>query len=896
MVLLCVAALALLSILGLRIVESDLGEATADRLGLHDVARRADAFNELLVYRDAVIFHRSDLEGLRRRVNTALADVEAHAIRRRNDSAASIGWARVRSDWTRIRRQPNRQSIDRLIDAAHEALLSADDETELSNDRSRSVRVLTGVAYIDAPQLALEIHELSDNLLVVLSQRPLNFAERVRGAALLTLMQTIKQGMDDDLSVAGRSDGQLSDSANHSMRRLDSAVDPFTQRVGRMLFKNVVGDRRSDSNGIRNSEREALNGIDDVVKRSNDEILVILDRVEQRANLNLLLTRLGLVVLWFLVLYGVVRYAENLREQAKQIQEYEAAEKARKDEEERRVNAEIALGVQTQMFRAVFERAPVGIATIDARGDIDRWNPELQRFLGGRKVNLIGDHQEELTELFARHAHLLHFERKFENVNKEELWASVTVSRIYDDGSNIALCTVQDITQKRHAESRLRHEATHDGLTGLANRKKFRAHLGEMLERQKVTRSPFAVLFIDLDLFKYVNDTFGHAAGDYVLNSVAERLRKISREHDLPARFGGDEFALLLATPCELELAERIALEITQSIAEPIFWEGQQVNIGSSIGLIPGPGPYDHAEEMMRNADTAMYAAKTTGRGRYVVFDPAMQDAAHQRAQLSNDLLSALSDPDQIHVLYQPIVSVADNAIMGFEALARWHHPQFGDIGPDDFVKIAEQSGAIRQLGRSVMRKAFLQLTAAGDRLPDLTRLWLSVNISPAELSAPDFVESVASTIRETDFDPSRLYLEITESRVIDSGEQANRILARLREFGIRVSIDDFGAGYSSLRYLNELDLDLIKIDPGFLKRSDGTDSRRAVLRAIVALAAAFDMPVCAEGVETNEHLRLVRTLGIQYAQGRIWGPPMSIAQIEGRFSGNSSLAERDRG
>jgi predicted signal transduction protein with EAL and GGDEF domain len=373
------------------------------------------------------------------------------------------------------------------------------------------------------------------------------------------------------------------------------------------------------------------------------------------------------------------------------------------------------------------------------------------------------------------------------------------------------------------------------------------------------------------------------------LKTVAERLLKLSRPHDVVARFGGDEFAMLMEAPCPAGAGEALADSITTSLADPIFWEDQQVNIGSSIGLIYGPADYQNAEDIMRNADTAMYAAKSAGRGRYIVFDPKMQDAAHQRAQLSNDLQSALGDTEQIHVLYQPILSVKDNAIMGFEALARWRHPQFGDIGPDEFVKVAEQSGAIRQLGRTVMRKAFTQLTQAGSRLPDLSRLWLSVNLSPAELSAPDFVESVAAVIRETDFDPSRLYLEITESRVIDSGDQANRILSRLREFGIRVSIDDFGAGYSSLRYLQELDLDLIKIDKGFLKQPNGTDSREEILRAIIALAAAFSLPVCAEGVETAEQLKLVRAIGFQYAQGRIWGEPLSIEEIEARFTVNAS-------
>jgi diguanylate cyclase (GGDEF)-like protein/PAS domain S-box-containing protein len=555
--------------------------------------------------------------------------------------------------------------------------------------------------------------------------------------------------------------------------------------------------------------------------------------------------------------------------------------------------AEQASVAKTAHLQTILEKVPVGIVTLDVIGSIVYANKWMSNFLQEDhlehgKFNLIGTYKDELLELLnpPYKRNVLSFERSFTLASRKVVWADLTISRMDNAGSRLAVCMARDITERKEAEFRLRHEATHDGLTQLANRKLFRTTLGEMITRSAASGGGFATLFIDLDLFKYVNDTYGHAAGDAVLIVVAKRLSALLGPHDLAARFGGDEFAVLLAPPSDLAKAESTARAIVASLAEPIPWERESINIGSSIGLALGPDDAVNAEELMRNADTAMYAAKKKGRSCYVIFDPEMQREAYHYAQLANDLQVALLDQKQIHLVYQPIVGLKKNEIVGFETLARWNHPVFGEIPAETFIRLAEQSGAMRNLGRFVLREACRQLTALSESIPMLTSVTLSVNISPSELSEPNFVESTVEVLSATDFDPKRLYLEITESSMVLNASQANRIISRLRDFGIRVSIDDFGAGYSSLRYLQELHVDLLKIDRGFLRAGEWKRSGSEILRAIVNLAAGFNLPVVAEGVETSEQLDFVRSIGCDYAQGLLWGKPLSIAGIKTRLSG----------
>ena len=803
-------------------------------------------------------------------------------------------WNSAEQTWKRVKRHPKPDIVDKYIETFYSAIESTANETQVFNDSSRTLRMLVEVGLIDSPRLKKETHHIGTRLRLLLRKHGLTFAQQVQAETELTLMQASQKRLVDNLLLVAHGNKQEENEVALSMKLLDAATTPFYMRVNDVVLMPGNANHHMKALLVAKAEQNSALLLQELAHRCVSQSSEIVEKNYASLAQQRTLARFGFAFLWGVSMTLIWRFYQYIQQGAREIALREVSEQARRGEELRRRNAEIALAAKTQMFKTVFERAPIGIATIDTAGDIIEWNPELSRFLGKQRTNLIGDRKSAFNDLLQFRIPLLTFERSFEGGDGQTLWASLVVSRIHDDGSHIALCMVQDITERRHAEARLRYEAMHDALTGLANRSLFRLVLGEVLMETERNGEAFAVFFIDLDLFKYVNDTFGHAAGDMVLGGVAERLRGLVGANDLIARFGGDEFAVLVAPPCTLQEAEHLAQAITMSIAEPFFWENHQVNIGSSIGLLYGQGSYHLAEDIMRNADTAMYAAKSGGRGRYVVFTPEMQDRAHQRAQLSNDLQSALGDPEQIHLLYIPIVNVKQNVIVGFEALARWKHPVFGDIPPEEFLKIAEQSGAIRRLGRSVMNQAFQQLATLAERVPDLSKLWLSVNISPSELAAPDFVESVAAAIRETDFDPSRLYLEITESRVIESGEQANRILSRLRDFGIRVALDDFGAGYSSLSYLQELDLDLIKIDQGFLLRPDSEDSRRAIFKAIVSLAGAFELPVCAEGVETSDQLRLVRSLGCQYAQGRIWGAPMSLNDIESRFAATGQKTEEN--
>ncbi len=437
-----------------------------------------------------------------------------------------------------------------------------------------------------------------------------------------------------------------------------------------------------------------------------------------------------------------------------------------------------------------------------------------------------------------------------------------------------------DITGKRKAEDQLIYDAFHDGLTGLPNRALFIDHLQISFARKKRYKDyRFAVLFLDLDRFKNVNDSFGHLFGNRLLEEVARRIGGSLRAQDTFARFGGDEFALLLDDIADVKFALAVAERTNRELAQPFEIDGQKVFANASIGVTTSE-KYERPEDMLRDADIAMYKAKCHGRGCYVVFDESMRHEVMSALQMETALREALKN-DGLLIYYQPIVSLKTKAIVGFEALLRWHHPVLGFVPTMQFIPLAEETGLIVPIGKWVLEGACRQLLDWQKRFPATPPLTVAVNVSSRQLYHPGFVASVAEILRETGIDPCCLNLELTESCLLENARTLP-VLRKLSEMGVKINIDDFGTGYSSLSYIQQYPLNALKIDRSFINKMglEGEDS--AVVRAITSLAQSLHLDVIAEGIENGEHVPILQSLNCNYAQGYFFSYPLSDRDAEG--------------
>ncbi len=474
----------------------------------------------------------------------------------------------------------------------------------------------------------------------------------------------------------------------------------------------------------------------------------------------------------------------------------------------------------------------------------------------------------------------------------------VTDHDIDFEGQQARLTVASDVTERLRAEERLWHAAFYDGLTGLPNRALFMERLGQAQARARGRGgSGFAVLFLDLDRFKYVNDSLGHRAGDSLLVQIAKRLDRSRRAGDTVARLGGDEFAVLVEGVRDAPEAACVADRVQRDLALPFALTGdgehatQEVYSSASIGIAMG-GRDQRPEDLLRDADTAMYRAKGKGHGtaKHAIFDIEMHDEAVATLQMENDLRRAI-DRHELCVMYQPVVTLAHGRIVGFEALARWNHQKRGWIQPSEFVPLAEETGLIGLLDRWVLEEACTTMRALQDAHPREEPLSISVNLSGRELLQPDLVEQVEGILARTGLDPRTLRLEITETVLVENEAEAHRCLTRLKALGLKLCLDDFGTGYSSLSYLHRMPIDVLKIDASFVRQITEEKHRR-IVETLVMLGKNLGLEVVAEGVETEPQAQTLLKLGCGHAQGYLYGAPLEVEKAAAALAGQAAVRE----
>ena len=561
------------------------------------------------------------------------------------------------------------------------------------------------------------------------------------------------------------------------------------------------------------------------------------------------------------------------------------------DLSERKV-AEARLRENEQRYRSLFYHHPDAVFSLDPRGTCLSANPACEEITGYRVDEIV---RTPLSKLVVREdlpTTLRHFVRtargdaqSFEigvlRKSGERARLHVTSVPIVVDGEIVGIYGIaRDETERRNLEEQLAHQAFHDALTRLPNRSLFLDRLHHALARAGRNRMMLAVLFLDLDNFKVINDSLGHDVGDQLLRSVAARLSAALRGDDIAARLGGDEFILLLEGISDVAEAARVAQRIHDILKAPFTVGRREVFVTSSIGIAIGRSPSDRPDELLRNADVAMYGAKRNGRACYEVFNPEMHASAVQRLEFEQDLRQAI-ERHAFRVYYQPKLDIATGEIVGMEALIRWQHPKRGTIMPGEFIPLAEETGLIVPIGQWVLREACRQLRSWQIAYPERAPRMVSVNLSTVQLRLPTLIDDIAAVLHETDLDPGCLSLEITESAVMHNPELAIATLTRLKALGVQLAIDDFGTGYSSLSYLKRFPVDLLKIDQTFLEELGRGEENSVIVGVTIRLAHALGMRVGVEGVETPEQLTRLRELTCDLAQGYHISHPLPASAFD---------------
>jgi diguanylate cyclase (GGDEF)-like protein/PAS domain S-box-containing protein len=563
-----------------------------------------------------------------------------------------------------------------------------------------------------------------------------------------------------------------------------------------------------------------------------------------------------------------------------------------------RKTTEDALRTAHERFRSAFSNAPIGMAMVDVTGRILEANPALANIVGLDLATMAGiemcdfTHPDDRESTSAEMRRLVttgpdgyQIEKRYIHGAGHEVWVSVSVSCVRDDGGRIlyVIAQVEDVTERRALRERLAYAAIHDPLTALPNRELFMDRLEMTLRHAARGGHKAAVIFLDLDRFKLINDSLGHDVGDRILCAVADRLHSVMRATDTLARFGGDEFTVLCGEVDDEDDALEVAQRLVQAMGEPLALPSGETFVSLSVGIALSNDGSESGAELLRNADVAMYRAKERGPSRIEIYKADNELNVVSRLRTSNDLHRAL-ERDEFELHYQPVVDLQTQTLVGMEALVRWRHPTRGLLLPYEFISLAEDSGLIVPLGSWILNEACRQTAEWTARRAetdaDPARLNISVNVSALQLAEPGFRGQVAEAIESSGIHPDRLWLEITESALMRDQDDAVVILQSLRDLGLHVEIDDFGTGYSSLSYLQRFPVETLKIDRSFVDDLDQSSENAAIVRAILGLGDSLGLSIIAEGVERPLQATRLQALGCSLAQGYLFGKPRPAAAL----------------
>lgn len=564
-----------------------------------------------------------------------------------------------------------------------------------------------------------------------------------------------------------------------------------------------------------------------------------------------------------------------------------------------RKQAEEHMLQQKAYFQQLFENSPQAIVICDRDGNVTGVNRAFEKMFGYEFQELwskrlgpfivpsgLAPQAEEMTRRLSQGEHVaaetIRRRKDGQIVHVYMLSFPIIINNEMEGAYRIFL----DITERKRAEEQLVFHSFHDKLTGLPNRALLLDRLRRAMERAKRHgRARYALLYVDLDRFKLVNDSLGHAAGDQLIQITSQRIARILQPIDTVSRLGGDEFCVLLDSVYSQDDAERVARDVLQEVEEPVELLHRKLQFTASIGIAMGSLQVDNEEMLLRDADIAMSMAKERGKNTYVVFDPSMRSRVQDAMQLEAELRRAIVH-EEIVAHYQPIFSIKDNSLLGFEALARWRHPDRGLIFPAEFIERAEETGLIVSLGRQVLATALRDLAEWREKYVAANRLIMSVNLSARQFMQADLVEQVRQVVKASGLPPQCLCLELTESVVMENAASARVLLERLKQLQVQLAVDDFGTGYSSLAYLHQFPLDSLKVDRSFVQRLGQRDSDNAIVNAIIQLSQALKLRVVAEGVEEPFQLEILRSLGCTAAQGYLLGKPKPADVIRQMLAG----------
>jgi diguanylate cyclase (GGDEF)-like protein len=864
-----VFAFPVLSLTYLQLDSVRTGEATLARESAGIVRLQAGA-RLLAAVSDA---RREPGDAADRRVAGAIADLEAFEAGR-GGPALRAASQKLHEAWLGAHDERARELTER---AAGELMVLAEEDASFTYDPRADVSNLSDEAAARLPVVLTRLEEAAYR--TETAGRSGSAAEEQSAVAALTADAVTALGI-------ARDERRLAAEANPSVTRAlespDAAFDAAVAKLvaglsdfsqGRASGASSAGVLRANIEALRRAGDAAFAARTDLLGRIFLERGIELDGQKTSVIFYAAVAMIGSVgILFFLariLLYRTRRHYVEQRERARALESELALQ-----------NAERARMLTDAQFRAIFERSPLGIATLDRTGAIVECNPRFIEIAGDR-VPLVA--AWDMARIVSGELKAYEDERPLERSDGSEVWIAVSVSPVMaEDTSIVAIAMVADATERRLLSDRLRYQATHDALTALPGRELFVDRVDAALANRREPDRSIAVMLLDLDRFKLVNDTLGHAAGDRFLIAVGQRLAGAVRPRDLVARFHGDEFAILLPDIEQFQVL-MICERIQRLMRTPLTIDGKRIQGGVSIGIALAR-PQDtaanakDAAELLREADAALYRAKAAGRGRGILFNDDVRASFERRTRLANDLREGIPE-EHLILRYQPIVRIDDGSPAAYEVLATWNHPELGEITPSEFIPIAEESDAIVVFGATVLRQACRRLEVWSRTIPGASDLMLNVNLSGRQVLDEALIDDVLAAVKECDLPPERIMFEVTENVLLDGDPVIADRLHGLKALGFGLCLDDFGIGYSSLRYLHQFPFDMLKIDRSFVSSEDGALSNEPIVTMLITLAETLGLQLVAEGIEHPAQRQRLHSLGCVLGQGFLFGRGMPIPE-----------------